>query len=126
VQAELDAYNPLIPAAGELSATMFIELTSPAALRMWLPRLVGIERCVAVQVGADPIRAEPEHAHATLLTRDEVTSTVHYVRLTLAPEEIAAWPTEALAVVIDHPNYAHRAVLGAGTRAELFGDLAGR
>jgi len=126
VQAELDAYNPLIPVAGELSATMFIELTSPAALKMWLPRLIGIERCVAVQVGTDLIRAEPEHAHAALLTRDEVTSTVHYVRLTLAPEEIDAWLTEALAVVIDHPNYAYRTGLGAATRAELFGDLEGR
>ena len=44
IQVELDIYNRLLPAPGELSATVFIELTSDEALREWLPRLVGIER----------------------------------------------------------------------------------
>ncbi|HEY5250934.1 MAG TPA: DUF3501 family protein, partial [Acidimicrobiales bacterium] len=33
VQGELDVYNALLPSAGELSATMFIELTDEASLR---------------------------------------------------------------------------------------------
>ena len=44
IQVELDIYNRLLPGKGELSATLFIELTSDDALREWLPRLVGIER----------------------------------------------------------------------------------
>ncbi len=43
IQVELDIYNRLLPQVGELSATLFIELTSDGSLREWLPRLVGIE-----------------------------------------------------------------------------------
>src|SRR3712207_4698094 len=42
IETELDIYNPLIPSAGELSATLFIELTSKDDLMEWLPKLVGI------------------------------------------------------------------------------------
>src|SRR3954470_288436 len=38
IQVELDVYNPLIPEPGTLAATMFIELTSDADLREWLPK----------------------------------------------------------------------------------------
>ena len=36
IQGELDVYNRLLPAPGELSATLFIELTSEEELRRWL------------------------------------------------------------------------------------------
>jgi hypothetical protein len=39
---EVDTYNQLIPDAGELSGTLFLELTSDAQLREWLPLLIGI------------------------------------------------------------------------------------
>jgi hypothetical protein len=48
LQVELDIYNRLLPRPGELSATLFIELTSDGAMRDWLPRLVGIERVLGV------------------------------------------------------------------------------
>src|SRR3954463_2923435 len=51
IQGELDAYNPLIPEPGQLSATLFIELTSKAELMEWLPKLVGIERSVELVIG---------------------------------------------------------------------------
>ena len=41
IQVELDIYNRLLPRLGELSATLFIELTTDAELREWLPKLVG-------------------------------------------------------------------------------------
>ncbi len=50
IQVELDIYNRLLPAPGELSATVFIELTSEEALREWLPRLVGIERRLGLSI----------------------------------------------------------------------------
>src|SRR3954462_6871240 len=52
IQGELDAYNPLIPDAGQLCATVFLELTSDEELRRWLPQLVGIERSIALRVGS--------------------------------------------------------------------------
>jgi len=51
VQAELDTYNPLIPGPGQLSATLFVELTTKAELEEWLPKLVGVERAVELRVG---------------------------------------------------------------------------
>ncbi len=68
IEGELDAYNRLLPVRGELSATLFIELTSEEDLRHWLPRLVGIEQAVGFRVGAAGeerfVMAEPELAHA--------------------------------------------------------------
>src|SRR5689334_20794020 len=45
---EVDTYNQIIPDRDELSGTLMLELTSDVALREWLPRLVGIERHVAI------------------------------------------------------------------------------
>ncbi len=55
IQKELDVYNALIPEPGELSATLFIELTGEDALRDWLPRLVGIEHAVVLRLPAGPL-----------------------------------------------------------------------
>ena len=52
IQHELDVYNRLLPTRGELSATLFIELTTDEELRTWLPRLVGIEGAVEVRIGS--------------------------------------------------------------------------
>ena len=58
---EVETYNQLIPDAGELSGTLFLELTSDAALREWLPRLVGIEFHIAFVLpdGSVACRASP-------------------------------------------------------------------
>ena len=87
VQGELDIYNALLPSPGELSATLFIELTDEGALREWLPKLVGIERSVELRFGAgghggqvDTVRAVPEASHDEALTRPTMTASVHYIR----------------------------------------------
>ena len=84
IQAELDVYNRLLPGSGELSATLFLELTTEDELRTWLPRLLGIERSLVLEIGEGSghhvVRSEPEAAHASQLTRPEATSAVHYVR----------------------------------------------
>ena len=41
IQTELDIYNPLIPEAGQLSATLFVELTTEAELRGVAPQARG-------------------------------------------------------------------------------------
>jgi hypothetical protein len=123
IQAELDAYNPLIPGRGELSATMFIELTTPAELREWIPKLVGIERAAALRVGGAVLAAEVKGAHAEQLTRADVTASVHYLRWSLGPQQMAAWTTAPVALVIDHPAYRHEATLSRAAREELLGDL---
>ena len=48
---EVETYNELIPDPGELSGTLFIELTDDALLREWLPKLRDIEFHVYFEVG---------------------------------------------------------------------------
>ena len=38
IQAEIDTYNPMIPDAGQLCATLFIELTSEEQMHEWLSK----------------------------------------------------------------------------------------
>ncbi len=132
IQHELDVYNLLLPARGELSATLFIELTSEEDLRSWLPRLVGIERAAQFRLGpgAEPVvvAAVPEASHESALTREETTSAVHYVRFAFSDDQIAAFAAGPVRLAVDHPHYPDGqpgVLLGEGTRAELLGDLAG-
>ncbi|HVB92551.1 MAG TPA: DUF3501 family protein [Acidimicrobiales bacterium] len=128
IQVELDIYNRLIPAAGELSATLFIELTSDGSLREWLPRLVGIERCMGVDVGGDVVASVPEAAHAAALVRDSVTPAVHYLRFAFSPAQVEAFGAggaDQVALVATHRHYEARTVLAAEVRQELLGDLLG-
>jgi hypothetical protein len=132
IQAELDTYNPLIPAPGELSASLFIELTTRAEMQEWLPKLVGIERHALVSIlpagdagEARALRCEVEEGHAAQLTREEVTAAVHFVRWRLAPADIDAFRTGTVSLEFDHPAYQEAAVLGDETRDSLLGDLLG-
>src|ERR1700722_9273516 len=91
IQVALDIYNRLLPQVGELSATLFIELTSEALLREWLPKLVGIERALGIDVGGDVVPSVPEADHAAALVRDTVTPAVHYVRFAFSEAQVEAF-----------------------------------
>lgn len=129
IEAELRAYNPLIPERGQLSATLFIELTSEEQLREWLPRLVGIERSLELRLGgedaADVVSCVPEESHEEQLTREDVTASVHYVRFDLSPEQIERFATGPVWLAVTHPAYREAVELGEATRSELLGDLRG-
>jgi hypothetical protein len=129
IEHELSVYNPLIPEAGELAATMFLELRTEAELREWLPKLVGIERAAVLRVGAGadaesvPLTVDADHAGQ--LTREDTTSAVHYVHATLRPDQIARFDTGNVVLAIEHPAYRHELALGPDTVAELLTDLRG-
>jgi hypothetical protein len=125
IQDELDAYNPLIPEAGQLCATLFIELTSDEAIREWLPRLVGIERSVVLRLpDGDDVRGGIDRQHASQLTRADVTAAVHYITFELTAEQCAAFGTGTV-LAIDHPQYREEAELAPTTVSELSDDLGG-
>jgi len=130
VQQELDVYNRLLPARGELSATLFLELTSEEQLRTWLPRLVGIEHSAALLLGegtgARSVRSVPEVDHLSQLTRDDVTSAVHYVRFPFASPEVETFVSGPVTLVVDHPGYPEGlpgVLLPEATREALAADL---
>lgn len=127
IQGELDTYNPLIPEPGDLSATMFIELTTKDELVEWLPKLVGVERSVEIIIGegegAEVVRCQVDDEHAAQLTREEVTASVHYVRFSLTPAQIERFAVEPVLVAVNHPAYAEGMALGTETKATLLDDL---
>ena len=132
IQAELDVYNRLLPAPGELSATLFIELTTEDQLRHWLPRLVGVERAVVVELGgSDPVAegarvvSVPEGDHADALTREEVTPAVHYLRFPFGPGQVDRFADGPVHIAVRHPAYDAVSALGPATREALLGDLRG-
>jgi hypothetical protein len=127
IEGELSAYNPLIPEPGELCATLFVELTTAADVREWLPKLVGVERSVQLRIGApaEVVVAEAEADHASRLTRDDVTASVHYVRFALTAAQIAALGPGPSELAVDHPQYSARTVLSRETVGELLDDLRG-
>jgi Protein of unknown function (DUF3501) len=132
IQHELDVYNRLLPAPGELSATLFLELTSEEQLRMWLPRLVGVESACELRIGSgrstEVVSSTPEHEHASHLTRSATTSAVHYIRFRFDDQQAAAFAGQPVALVVNHPEYPDGlpgTALSDATRAELAGDLVG-
>jgi hypothetical protein len=123
IQEELDIYNPMVPEPGQLCATMFIELTTDAQMREWLPKLVGIERSLVFRLpDGSQVRSITEAQHESQLTRTDVTAAVHYVRFEFTPEQVAAFDGEVL-LTVDHPEYLEAVELLPSTVAELRSDL---
>jgi hypothetical protein len=134
IQHELDVYNRLLPEPGELSATLFLELTSDEQLRTWLPRLVGIERSCQFRIGGEDggavsvVPSIPEQEHDAALTREETTSAVHYVRFRFTDDQVEAFRSEPVTLAVDHAGYPEGmpgSPISEATRAELLGDLLG-
>ncbi len=121
---ELAAYNPLIPKGNELVATIMFEIDNEARRDRFLRAISGIERHIFLQIGQHIIRAKPEQ-DVERTADDGKTSSIHFVRFALSDADIKAWqnPQTMIMAGIDHPAYAHMAVLSAQTRAELAKDF---
>ena len=121
---ELRAYNPLIPEPGQLCATIFIELTSDAAMREWLPKLVGIERSFRIRLAnGREVAPVTDEQHDATLTRENVTAAVHYIRFEFGADDLAAFGEGPVQLLCTHPNYLEVAELAPFTVAELAADL---
>jgi hypothetical protein len=126
IQNELDTYNPLIPEPGQVSATMFIELTNEADLRTWLPRLVGVETQIELRLhDGSVVRCSVDEDHAQQLTRDETTAAVHYVHWNLGTAEVEALASGPVTLAVTHPEYEHALELDGAARSELVADARG-
>jgi Protein of unknown function (DUF3501) len=127
IQTELDIYNVLVPEHGQLCLTLFVELTTDALLREWLPKLVGVERAIRLVVPSGAtVPAQVEEDHEAQLTRDDITSTVHYLRFQLDQEQIADLASGGTArLTVVHPAYERATALSEGTVRELLADLRG-
>jgi hypothetical protein len=125
IQDELDAYNPLIPDGSNWKATMLIEYPDVEERRRMLTQLIAVEDRVWIRVeGCTPVYAIADED----LEREtaEKTASVHFLRFELSADmKTRLRAGAALAIGIDHANYAH--VVGEvrdDTRNSLLHDLA--
>jgi hypothetical protein len=124
---EVDTYNELVPDPGELSGTLFIELTDDASLREWLPKLMGIEFAVRFELGprdASASRVVGIPRDEERLTRDDITSSVHYLHFPFDPQQRELLASGPARLVVDHPEYQVWVELNDDQRAELARDFA--
>ena len=122
IRNELDTYNQLIPGPNELSGTLFVEINDKERLYEWLPKLVGIQRAVSIWLhDGSSVPSTPEDEER--LTREETTTTVHYLKFHFTPEQVDAFAAGPVRIVVDHPNYNAVVELTEEQRSELVEDL---
>src|SRR5271170_3318476 len=107
IQAELDAYNPLIPDGSNWKVTLLLEFPDPGERRTALEKLIGVEDRCWIRV------SEMERVFAVAdedmeRENDEKTSAVHFLRFELSPSMAEALKGDAsLSIGVDHEEYRH-------------------
>jgi hypothetical protein len=123
IQAEIEAYAPLVPDGSNWKATMLIEYPDAHERKRELGRLIGVEDHMFVEVeGHGRVYAIADED----LDRenDEKTSAVHFVRFEFSPAMKQAVLAGAnVKLGCDHTNYPAHVVIPAPTLATLAGDL---
>jgi len=124
IAEEVDVYNGLLPRAGELSATMLIEIDDSPQITPVLDKLLGIDTrdYVRMTIGPHVVVGDFETGHS-----DEERgklSAVHFVRFALPPDARRNFSTAEVALVVEHPNERARTVLSDATKQSLLTDLA--
>ena len=123
IQAEIDAYAPLVPDGGNWKATLLIEYPDPHERKRELARLIGVEDRMFVEVeGQARVYAIADED----LDRenDEKTSSVHFVRFEFTPAmKQAVRAGAAVKLGCDHTHYPAHVQIAPETLASLAGDL---
>lgn len=107
IQAEIDAYNPLIPDGSNWKVTLLLEFPDPQMRRTELERLIGVEDRCWIRV------SEMERVFAVAdedmeRENEEKTSAVHFLRFELSPSMAQAMKSGAsLSIGVDHDAYRH-------------------
>lgn len=119
---EIETYNELVPGDDELSFSLFIEIPDKQERERMLEAWAGLEAHVSLEVDGRryPTVGERQGAEASR------TTAVHYLRVPL-PESAAAAlraGSAEVAIVVDHPACAERAVVSPATLRQLAEDLA--
>lgn len=117
---EIEVYGDMLPRDGTLSATLFIQLTTDADLRKWLPVFTQLEGNLALKVGGESIQAEFEQGR----TREDKTSSVHYVKFRLNEKQRAALQQLPAEVVCTLKEYRQSTPVSDVLRKELLADFA--
>lgn len=124
LEDELAAYNPLIPQGAELVATVMFGIDDPVRRAAVLAQLGGIESRVFIAVDGRRVWGDPDPTRENTSPEGKA-SAVQFLKFRFAPDAISRFkaPGAQIVVGVDHPNYAHRAVLPEPVRASLAGDF---
>ena len=124
IEDELGAYNPMIPQGNELVATVMLEIDDPARRATVLARLGGIEDHIFLEVDGERVPGKPDLSRENT-SPDGKASSVQFVWFSFAAAQIAHFKTPGTRILvgIDHPNYAHMAVMPEPVRAALAEDF---
>ncbi|MBS02945.1 MAG: hypothetical protein CMQ24_09605 [Gammaproteobacteria bacterium] len=105
IQEELDAYNPLIPDGSNWKCTLLIAYDDPEERRVRLEQLLGVEDTIWLRVG-DRDAVYPIADEDLDRTRDNKTSSVHFLRYELTADMVSAIHAgEALFAGVEHAAY---------------------
>ncbi len=105
IEEELNAYNPLIPDGHNWKATFMIEFGDPVERAQRLREMKGVEDAVWLQIN-ELERISPICDEDLERENEEKTSSVHFLRFELTPEQISALKAGGeLYAGIDHPAY---------------------
>ena len=123
IQAEIDAYAPLVPDGGNWKGTMLIEYPDVNERKRELARLIGVEDRMFVEVEGYP-RVYAIADEDLDRENEEKTSSVHFLRFELtAPMRDAVKAGAGVKLGCDHTNYPAHVAMAPETLASLAGDL---
>jgi Protein of unknown function (DUF3501) len=124
LEDELEAYNPLIPQGSELVATVMFEIDDPVRRGTVLARLGGIETRAFIDVDGHRVRGDPDPTRENTSPEGKA-SAVQFLKFAFALDLISRFKVTGAQIVVgvDHPNYAHMAVLPEPIRAALAEDF---
>ena len=125
IQAEIDAYAPLVPDGSNWKVTQLIEYPDINERRRELAKLIGVEGRMYVEVEG--------HARVYAIAdedldreTDEKTSSVHFLRFELTPAMCASVKAGAsVKLGCDHTHYPAHVSISPETLASLASDLKG-
>jgi len=122
VAHEIETYNELLGAPGELGVTVMIEIAEPAERDAFLVRAKGIERHLVLRVAGQDVRARWDDARVL----PDQASAVMYVKFAPGDAALSALRTGEATVelVVDHPEAAATATLSRLTTKALAEDVA--
>ena len=123
IQAEIDAYAPLVPDGSNWKATMMIEYPDAHERKRELGRLIGVEDRMFVEVEG--------HTRSYAIADEDLdrenadkTSAVHFVRFEFTPaQREAVRAGAAVKLGCDHTHYPAHVQITPETLASLAGDL---
>ncbi|TMB92373.1 MAG: DUF3501 family protein [Chloroflexi bacterium] len=116
---DVGAFNALIPPAGALGATLYLEIADPADLAVAASHLQGVEACVYLEVAGTTTKAQPE-----IVTAPDEAAPAYYLSFPLSAEQRHAWLSGAEVVAgVDHAACSVRVSLDEQQRRAIAADF---